>query len=467
MQNIRTRMRALAFVSILLVAASPFGVVVAQEDVLQTEAGGGRLPDVAIDALEGDSWSVDQVLVAPGQRLVLTNRDVERHNFSVAEWGVDIELLTLSPVEVMVPDDVEPGENFTFASTRGNDREQGMEGTLLIVTPEQILASVNQQNTVSAGVADRIVVTINDSFSFSPSAIHVSPGTLIEIRNSGSIEHHFVVDAWALNETIGPGKVKLVHVPQDAQVGESIAFYCSIPGHRELGMEGVLNIVPAAQGAKPSTDVSGVARVSTDLRPFIPAPDVMGEQWTQLRTGNADSIVARGADINAKVFPGDGLGAAYVGPAGSRVTVVVMPLRTDAVPINQVEDAILGVQSAMMQEWTTDRLSAAAMKRIPPPQGCDVASRASGIVPVLTLPAGSTVCELRNTGVAIFVAVEGEIDGRAGVDAADALIVRLLSGDAATGSNEGFLDDSSTPANTDRDIRWLLRHVHTDDRLVA
>jgi|GEM_PF-3404805 len=467
MHNIRTRMRALAFVTILFVAVGSFGPVVAQENAAQAEAGSGRLPDVAIDALEGDSWSVDQVLVAPGQRLILTNRDVERHNFSVAEWGVDVELLTLSPVEVMVPGDVEPGESFTFASTRGNDREQGMAGTIFIVSPEQILASANQQNTVSAGVANRTVVKIDDSFAFSPSVIHVAPGTLIEVRNTGSIEHHFVVDAWALNETIGPGKVKFVHVPQGVQVGESATFYCSVPGHRELGMEGVMNIVPATQGAEITTDTTGAARISADLRPFIPDPQVMGEQWTQLRTGNANSIVAGGTDVNVKVFPGDGLGAAYVGPAGSRVTVVVMPLRTDAVPINQVEDAILGIQAAMMQEWTTDRLSAAAMKRIPPPQGCDVASRASGIVPVLTLPAGSTVCELRNTGVAIFVAVEGEIDGRTGVEAADTLIVRLLSGDVTFGSKEGFLHVSSTSTNSDRDLRWLLRHVHADHRLAT
>jgi hypothetical protein len=77
------------------------------------------------------------------------------------------------------------------------------------------------------------------------------------------------------------------------------------------------------------------------------------------------------------------------------------------------------------------------MQQIPPPQGCDVARRASGIVPILTLPAGSTVCELRNAGVAIFVAVEGEIDGVTGVEAADNLIVRLLSGEVAPDAAAG------------------------------
>jgi hypothetical protein len=108
-----------------------------------------------------------------------------------------------------------------------------------------------------------------------------------------------------------------------------------------------------------------------------------------------------------------------------------MPFQTDAVPANQVQASVRAVQTSMMQTWTTDRLSSAAMQQIPPPQGCDVALRASGIVPVLTLPAGSTVCELRNAGVAIFVAVEGEIDGVTGVEAADNLITRMLSGDVA------------------------------------
>jgi len=116
----------------------------------------------------------------------------------------------------------------------------------------------------------------------------------------------------------------------------------------------------------------------------------------------------------------------FVGPLGSRSTIVVLPFSTTNAPTNQIEDAILNVQVAMMQEWETDLASSAALDRIEPPAGCDIANRASGITRVYTLPAGSTVCQLRSAGIAIFVAVEGQVGAWTSVEAADAIIARLL-----------------------------------------
>ncbi|HEV2065233.1 MAG TPA: hypothetical protein VGR08_00250, partial [Thermomicrobiales bacterium] len=114
------------------------------------------------------------------------------------------------------------------------------------------------------------------------------------------------------------------------------------------------------------------------------------------------------------------------GPLGSRATVVVLPFSTTNAPTNQIEDAILNVQVAMMQEWETDLAGSAALERIEPPAGCDIANRASGITRVYTLSAGSTVCQLRSAGIAIFVAVEGQVGDWTSVEAADAIIARLL-----------------------------------------
>ncbi|MGI8962883.1 MAG: hypothetical protein ACR2GI_00090 [Thermomicrobiales bacterium] len=51
---------------------------------------------------------------------------------------------------------------------------------------------------------------------------------------------------------------------------------------------------------------------------------------------------------------------------------------------------------------------------------------AAGVTRVHTLPAESTVCQLRCAGVAIFVAVEGVYAETIGVEAADQVIARLL-----------------------------------------
>jgi len=418
--------RALTLLLIFLLALAPWSTRADSAHAAQRVPASGDLPPIAIDALDNDRWSHSDVIAAPGQTLVITNRGVGKHTFTIPQWGISVELQTLEPVEITVPDDLEPGESFTFFCSSGDHRERGQEGTITIASPEQILAGSVARASASA-IQNRIVVEARDDFSFSPAEFEVHPGALIEVRNTGAIEHHFVVDEWAVNETISPGEVKLIHVPNDVKPGERFTFYCSIPGHRPAGMVGTLTVVDPPQGTPlPDSVRAGPARAA-DLGLFLPDSRTFGEGWLQLRTGNASAVITGRTDFNVKVFPGEGLGAAYVGPRGSRAVVLLMPLATTAVPVNQVQESVLTVQASMTQSWSTDQLSTESLQRIPPPRGCDVANRASGIAPIFTLPAGSTVCQLRNAGVAIFVAVEGEIDGATGVEAADVLITRLLA----------------------------------------
>lgn len=423
---------------VALLLLVPPGLVVAQDTDL---ALADDLPPVRIDALEGASWSVDRVVAAPGQRLVITNRDVERHRFTISEWGVDVDLPILEPVTVEVPHAANPGTSFLYYSSEGDDRQQGMTGTIHVVTLEQMAASAQHRDTVNAAVTNRAVVEVTDAFQFSPSELEVAAGSMIEVQNTGAIEHHFVLDEWDINLTVPPGETAIVQVPSELTAGDAFEFYCSVPGHADLGMRGSLTIVPGAEGVT----VLPIERVpggeSADLQPFLPSPDLLGEEWSHIRSGNARSMISGGVEFNPRVFPGDGIGAVYTGPAGARATVIVMPLNTVTLPANQVEGAVGAVQRSMMSSWSTDRLSGVAARDLPPPSGCDVAMRASGIVPVLTLPAASTVCELRSAGVAIFVTIEGELDGERGIAASDALVARLLSG--GTGDSLSFGADWS------------------------
>lgn len=408
--------------------------VSAQDDLTQNQRGAQSqtLPDIRIDALAGNEWSLVEVSAAPGQKLIVTNRDVERHTFVVAEWSVQVSLPTLTPVELFVPEDAVPGDSVTFYSDVGNQREAGLEGTIAILTGEEVLAGVAQRDTVSAAVENRTVVELRDDFTMVPAEIVTYPGSIIEVRNIGVMEHHFAVDGWMINETVSPGESTLVQVPADVAPGDSFEALCTVPGHSASGMKSTIMIDVPPGGAGISTlpeTGNGTRTTLTDLRPFLPEDLVLGQDWSQLRSGSASSVITGRAEFNVKVFPGEGIGAAYVGPAGSRVTIVVMPLQTHAVPANQVEDAIDSVQASLTQGWSTDQLSSASLQRIDPPVGCDLANRSSGIVPVLTLPAGSTACQIRSAGIAIFVMVEGEIDGLTGVAAADALLDRMLSGE--------------------------------------
>lgn len=390
------------------------------------------MPDYALDVLPAYVWSSSDLYLAPGQTIVITNRDVARHTFTVDAWGLDLNLPSLTPQAAQVPTDVEPGETFEFYSSVPGDREGGLVGTINIVTPEDVVAgSLLTPNINVADPEARVRIETRDDFSFQPAIVSVAPGTIIEVVNTGVISHHFAVDEWDINQTVAPGALVLVRVPDDAEPGASIDFYCSVPGHAQQGMVGVLRIT-SNQSELTTVIRTGEGQTETpiDFRQFVPDGEQLGQEWTQVRVGSSESILGN-QQINSDVFPYSGRGAVYVGPNGARVTLVVLPLRTESVPLNQLSDSVRSVQDSMAGTWSVDRIASAAWRSVTPPNGCTVAERTSGIVPVVTLPGGVTSCQLTGVGVVLFVAVEGEYDGRDGVLASDLVVGKIVSGDLA------------------------------------
>lgn len=420
--TIPQRMRLLALVvAATLIVAAPGAASQSQPGSAEPEP---DLPSVSLDALDPYLWSVSELVVAPGQTLRVTNRGVTSHTFTVREWGVNVALPTLETVEIVVPDDLQPGEVFTFLCSEPGHQSLGMEGRVLIVAAEEILASSPGNDS---GNGERVILETRDDFSWSPPSFDVVAGQIIEVRNTGVLEHHFVVDEWDINETVSAGEVKLIQTPASVEVGQQFTFYCSVPGHRAGGMEGTITVVAAGASIDASGSPGGAQRRDEpNLGRFLPEAGVLGDGWSMVREGNARAVVQNYNSASATIFPGEGRGATYVGPEGSRTTILVLPFSATGAPANQIEDAILNVQLLMMTEWETDLLDGGALSQIAPPQGCDVANRAAGVTKVYTLPAGSTVCQLRSAGIAIFVAVEGVYAETSGVEAADQVIARLL-----------------------------------------
>ena len=379
------------------------------------------LPPIELDALDDYRWSLTDLQVAPGQVIRITNRGAMDHTFAVAEWGVNVELPTLQAVEVVVPTDLEPGQQFAFFCSEPGHRVLGQEGTITIVTAETARQAASASSSASS---ERILLETGDDFSWSLATIEAVPGQFIEVRNSGVLEHHFVVDEWGVNETISAGELKLIQVPTDVRPGDTFTFYCSVPGHRDGGMEGTISIIePGSEAAQGGPDSR---RSEADLSRFLPDAESLGDGWSVVRTGNARAVLPEYENASARVFPGEGRGATYIGPHGSRATVIVLPFSSTGAPTNQIEDAVLAVQLMMMAEWDSDLRLGAALNEIAPPTGCDTVNRASGITRIYTLPAGSTVCQLRGAGIAIFVAVEGQYGEVSGVEAADQVVSRVL-----------------------------------------
>jgi plastocyanin len=75
---------------------------------------------------------------------------------------------------------------------------------------------------------------------FDPNELHLPAigASLLRITNSGYAVHNLTVDELSLELVVGRGQSDEVMVV-DPPPGR-YAFYCSVSGHREAGMEGIL-----------------------------------------------------------------------------------------------------------------------------------------------------------------------------------------------------------------------------------
>ena len=89
----------------------------------------------------------------------------------------------------------------------------------------------------AAGVVLNLTGT---EYSFAPAALKASAGrTTIRFTNAGAVDHDFSIDALHVHLTEKPGKTgeaTLTLTPG------TYTFYCSVPGHRQSGMQGTLTV---------------------------------------------------------------------------------------------------------------------------------------------------------------------------------------------------------------------------------
>jgi uncharacterized cupredoxin-like copper-binding protein len=92
----------------------------------------------------------------------------------------------------------------------------------------------------------RVLIKARD-FLFDPKEVTVRAGDLtFEIKNEGAIEHNFIIEdaarkALAEIAIIDAGKTAEVKVALRAG---TYPFVCTLPGHREAGMQGTLRVQP-------------------------------------------------------------------------------------------------------------------------------------------------------------------------------------------------------------------------------
>lgn len=114
--------------------------------------------------------------------------------------------------------------------------------------PKKSSPVVNQEETppapptITEGEVREIVITGNE-YSFSPKAISLTAGETVKItfKNTGNLPHNLVITELGVStdEILG-GKEDSVTVT--VKKTGMYTFFCSISNHRQLGMEGKVEV---------------------------------------------------------------------------------------------------------------------------------------------------------------------------------------------------------------------------------
>ena len=96
------------------------------------------------------------------------------------------------------------------------------------------------------GAADggEATVSVNgtDALAFDPDQLSAAAGSItVELTSEQAVEHTFVVEEASDTEVVAaaPGETSTGTIELEAG---SYTFYCDVPGHREAGMEGTLEV---------------------------------------------------------------------------------------------------------------------------------------------------------------------------------------------------------------------------------
>lgn len=90
--------------------------------------------------------------------------------------------------------------------------------------------------------SDGTVQVEASDLAFDPTQVSVPAGEIqVVLDNVGAVEHDFVVEETGdtVVATAAPGETATGSIELEAG---TYTFYCSIPGHREAGMEGTLEV---------------------------------------------------------------------------------------------------------------------------------------------------------------------------------------------------------------------------------
>ena len=203
-----------------------------------SESGGGNA--VSVDAFDL-GFEPTELTIAPDTDVTITFTNtgfiphdfvIEDTDFATAEHGNgESEDLVVNLAE---------GEYTFFCSVPGH-RESGMEGKIIVSADAAASAPAEEEAAGSEGGATEAAVDAFD-LGFEPTELTIAADTDVTITftNTGFIPHDFVIEDtdFATQQLQNEQEEDLV---VNLAPGE-YTFYCSVPGHRESGMEGTITV---------------------------------------------------------------------------------------------------------------------------------------------------------------------------------------------------------------------------------
>ncbi|MBO8142425.1 MAG: cupredoxin domain-containing protein [Firmicutes bacterium] len=111
----------------------------------------------------------------------------------------------------------------------------------VVVVGGLVLARSMQDRGAPAAITE--ITVEGTEYAFDPEEITVNRGDTVKIvfRNTGTIEHDWSIPDWDVGTAVvAPGQEATLEF--QARRAGSIQFVCTVPGHRELGMVGTLQV---------------------------------------------------------------------------------------------------------------------------------------------------------------------------------------------------------------------------------
>lgn len=250
-----------------------------------TPGAGGEAGEAAMEVtvVSNDIFFEPTELTIPANtnvKFILPNDGAAAHDFSIDELGIKEAIAPGATKQVIV--NAPAGAYEYYCSVPGH-KQAGMVGTLTVTedasaapaassateagaTPLASPAAATGEATPVAGSsaaatpgaatpvaegapADQIQIVADDIF-FTPEDVTIPADreVTLTLRNEGVAAHNFSIDALGIDVPLPPGESTEVTI--NAPAGE-YEYYCTEPGHKDIGMVGTL-IVTADAAAAPA-----------------------------------------------------------------------------------------------------------------------------------------------------------------------------------------------------------------------